>query len=204
MVFISNQEKYDAHYLITSIDFARRLFNYDDEVTAIEIKLKEGANINKVENEMQQLLGDRFKVLNRYEQQEETFRIMEIEKLISFILAVACFNIIGSLSMLILDKREDIETLTHLGANRSLISRIFLAEGRLISLLGALIGLVLGVLLCYLQQQFGLVKLGDGGSFLVDAYPVSVHLTDLLLILATVLLVSFVSVWYPVKRMIGG
>ena len=158
---------------------------------------------------MQQLLGDRFKVLNRYEQQEETFRIMEIEKLISylfltFILAVACFNIIGSLSMLILDKREDIETLTHLGANRSLISRIFLAEGRLISLLGALIGLVLGVLLCYLQQQFGLVKLGDGGSFLVDAYPVSVHLTDLLLILATVLLVSFVSVWYPVKRMIGG
>ena len=209
VVFISNQEKYDAHYLITSIDFARRLFNYDDEVTAIEIKLKEGANINKVEKEMQQLLGDRFKVLNRYEQQEETFRIMEIEKLISylfltFILAVACFNIIGSLSMLILDKREDIETLTHLGANRSLISRIFLAEGRLISLLGALIGLVLGVLLCYLQQQFGLVKLGDGGSFLVDAYPVSVHLTDLLLILATVLLVSFVSVWYPVKRMIGG
>lgn len=205
VVFICNQEKYDAHYILTSLDFARRLFSYDTEVSAIEIKLKPGVNAHKAEKEMQEVLGDRFKVLNRYEQQADIFHIMEIEKLISylfltFILAVACFNVIGSLSMLMLDKQEDVETLRRLGADKQLIARIFLCEGRLISLSGALAGILLGVLLCYLQQQFGLIKLGSGESFLVEAYPVSVHAGDVLLILVTVVLVGFVSVWYPVKQ----
>lgn len=205
VVFACNQQKYDAHYILTSLSFARRLFNYDTQVSAIEIKLKPGTDVRKVEREMERILGERFKVLNRYEQQEEVFRIMEIEKLISyffltFILVVACFNLVGSLSMLMLDKREDVETLSRLGANRRMIEQIFLSEGRLISLIGALAGIVLGVLLCYLQQWFGLIKLGSGESFLVDAYPVSVHLADLLLIFVTVLVVGFISSWYPVRR----
>ena len=130
---------------------------------------------------------------------------MEIEKLISylfltFILGIACFNVIGSLSMLILDKREDVETLRNLGADDRLIARIFLFEGRMISVFGALSGIVLGLLLCFLQQRFGLISLGGGnGSFVVDAYPVSVHASDVLLIFITVLLIGFLSVWYPVR-----
>lgn len=205
VVFACNQQKYDANYILTSLAFARKLFNYNTQVSAIEIKLKSDVNVSKAEREIQRKLGDRFRVLNRYEQQEEVFRIMEIEKLISyffltFILVVACFNLIGSLSMLMIDKREDVETLYRLGADQRMISQIFLCEGRLISLIGALVGILLGVLLCYLQQTFGLISLGSGESFLVDAYPVSVRFADLLLILFTVLLVGFISIWYPVKR----
>ena len=204
-VFIVNQQKYDARYILTSLGFARRLFDYDTEVSAIEIKLKPGCNIDAVEKKMEEILGERFVVQNRYEQQADVFRIMEIEKLISylfltFILAIACFNVIGSLSMLILDKRDDVETLRNLGAGDQLITRIFLFEGRMISVFGASIGIVLGLLLCFLQQKFGLISLGGGnGSFVVDAYPVSVHLTDVLLVFVTVIAVGFLSVWYPVK-----
>ena len=147
---------------------------------------------------------------NRYEQQEDTFRIMEVEKLISylfltFILLIACFNVIGSLSILIIDKRVDVLTLCNLGADNRMISRIFLLEGCLISFLGALVGVVLGVSLCLLQQEFGFISLGSGdtaGSFVVDAYPVNVHLTDVLLVLISVLLVSFLSVQYPVRYLL--
>lgn len=204
-VFIVNQQKYDARYILTSLGFARRLFDYDTEVSAIEIKLKPGSNIDAVEKKMEEILGERFVVQNRYEQQADVFRIMEIEKFISylfltFILAIACFNVIGSLSMLILDKRDDVETLRNLGAGDQLITRIFLFEGRMISVFGASIGIVLGLLLCFLQQKFGLISLGGGnGSFVVDAYPVSVHATDVLLVFVTVIAVGFLSVWYPVK-----
>lgn len=204
-VFIVNQQKYDARCILTSLGFARRLFDYDTEVSAIEIKLKPGSNIDAVEKKMEEILGERFVVQNRYEQQADVFRIMEIEKFISylfltFILAIACFNVIGSLSMLILDKRDDVETLRNLGAGDQLITRIFLFEGRMISVFGASIGIVLGLLLCFLQQKFGLISLGGGnGSFVVDAYPVSVHLTDVLLVFVTVIAVGFLSVWYPVK-----
>lgn len=204
-VFVVNQQKYDARYILTSLSFARRLFGYDHEVSAIELKLKPGSNTGAVQRDMQALLGDGFVVMNRYEQQADVFRIMEIEKLISylfltFILTIACFNVIGSLSMLILDKREDVETLRNLGADDRLIARIFLFEGRLISLFGAAAGIVLGLLLCYVQQRFGLISLGGGnGSFVVDAYPVSVHATDIVLIFVTVVAVGFLSVWYPVR-----
>ena len=151
------------------------------------------------------ILGDDFVVQDRYEQQEDVFRIMEIEKLISylfltFILMIACFNVIGSLSMLILDKKEDVVTLRNLGADDRLISRIFLFEGRLISLFGAISGIVLGLILCLIQQKFGIISLGGGGgNFLVDAYPVSVHFGDVVLVFVTVLAVGFLSVWYPVR-----
>ena len=204
VVFVVNQQKYDARYILTSLSFARNLFNYDTEVSAVELKLKPGTDVTAVQRKITRILGDEFVVLDRYEQQADVFRIMEIEKFISylfltFILAIACFNVIGSLSMLILDKREDVETLRNLGADDRLIARIFLFEGRLISLFGALSGIVLGLLLCYIQQRFGIISLGgSNGSFIVDAYPVSVHVTDVVLIFITVITVGFLSVWYPV------
>lgn len=204
LVFAVNQEKYDASYILTSIDFARRLFQYTTEVSAINLKLKAGADTDAVKKHIQDLLGDDFLVQDRYEQQADTYRIMEIEKLISylfltFILMIACFNVIGSLSMLIIDKRDDVVTLRNLGASDRQIVRIFLFEGRMISFFGAFAGVVLGLLLCWLQQEYGLIALGSSRSFVVDAYPVSVHASDVLLIFITVLLIGFLSVWYPVR-----
>ena len=215
LVFAVNQQKYDASYILTSLFFARNLFQYDTEVSSIELKVKEGSNINKVQEKVSQILGNDYQVLNRYEQQADTYRIMEVEKLISylfltFILLIACFNVIGSLSMLIIDKRADVVTLRNLGANDETITHIFLFEGCLISFFGAIVGVVLGVALCLVQQEFGLISLGTGdsaGAFVVDAYPVSVHLSDVLLVLGTVLLISFLAVQYPVrylsKRLLG-
>ena len=207
LVFAVNQQKYDASYILTSLSFARNLFQYDTEVSSIELKVKEGSNINKVQEKVSQILGNDYQVLNRYEQQADTYRIMEVEKLISylfltFILLIACFNVIGSLSMLIIDKRADVVTLRNLGANDETITHIFLFEGCLISFFGAIVGVVLGVALCLVQQEFGLISLGTGdsaGAFVVDAYPVSVHLSDVLLVLGTVLLISFLAVQYPVR-----
>lgn len=204
LVFAVNQEKYDASYILTSISFARRLFQYTTEVSSIGLKLQPGTDIDALQQRIQKAVGDKYKVENRYEQQADTYRIMEIEKLISylfltFILMIACFNVIGSLSMLIIDKRDDVETLRHLGASDRQITRIFLFEGRMISFFGAFAGVILGLLLCWLQQTYGLISLGDSGAFVVDAYPVSVHATDVVLVFATVLAVGFLSVWYPVQ-----
>ena len=207
LVFAVNQQKYDASYILTSLKFARNLFQYDTEVSSIELKLKKGVNVEAFADKISGVLGDEFIVQNRYEQQADTFRIMQVEKLISylfltFILLVACFNVIGSLSMLIIEKKNDVITLRALGANDRLISRIFLFEGCLISFLGALVGVVLGLTLCLVQQEFGILTLGSGssaGAFVVDAYPVRVHWQDVLLIRVTVLIIGFLSVLYPVK-----
>ena len=205
LVFAVNQQKYDASYIVTSIQFARKLFQYENEVSSVALRLKPSAQEAKTQKKIQQLLGDDFTVEDRYEQQSDTFRIMKVEKLISyifltFILVIACFNVIGSLSMLIIDKREDVVTLRNLGANDKLISRIFLMEGWMISFVGAIVGIILGLLLCYAQQTFGILSLGggNGAGFVVDAYPVSVHWQDILLIFITVVLVGLLSVWYPV------
>ena len=207
LVFAVNQQKYDASYIITSLKFARDLFQYDTQVSSIELKMKEGVDTDAFAHMIGGILGNDFVVQNRYEQQADTFRIMQVEKLISyvfltFILLVACFNVIGSLSMLIIEKKNDVVTLRGLGADDRLISRIFLFEGCLISFLGALVGVVLGLTLCLVQQEFGILTLGSGanaGAFVVDAYPVSVHWQDVLLILVTVLVIGFLSVLYPVK-----
>ncbi|MDR0939537.1 MAG: FtsX-like permease family protein [Mediterranea sp.] len=205
VVFAVNQQDYDSRYILVSLAFLRRLLDYDTEVSAIELKLRPDANTAATQAKIQRMLGDGFVVLNRYEQQADVFRVMEIEKLISyiflvFILTIACFNVIGSLSMLIIDKKDDVRTLRSLGASDRLISRIFLFEGRLISLLGAVLGIVLGLALCLLQQRFGFITLGSGGGmFVVDAYPVSVHAGDVALVFVTVLAVGFLSVWYPVR-----
>ena len=206
-LFQVKQSKYDQGYVITSIDFARRIFNRQGEVTSLELRMKQGVDIDNAKEEIQAMLGDKYKVLDRYEQQADTFNIMRIEKLfayvfLTFILMVACFNIIGSLSMLIIDKKNDVITLRNLGATDGQIRRIFLFEGRMISAAGAVIGIVLGLILCWLQQTYGLVQLGDqAGNFVVNAYPISVHPEDILLIFLTVILVGWLSVWYPVRYM---
>ena len=206
VVFSVNMEKYDSHYILTSIQFARNLFDQPDMVSSIDLKLKDHVDVEDAKHRIQDLLGaDRFKVLDRYEQQADMFRIMKVEKLIAyifltFILLIACFNIIGSVSMLIIDKKDDVHTLRNLGANDSQIIRIFLYEGRMISTLGAVVGLLLGLLLCWLQQTFGLIKMGSStGLFLVDAYPVSVYWGDLLLVFVTVVLVGYVALWLPIR-----
>ena len=206
-LFQVKQSKYDQGYIITSIDFARRIFNRQGEITSLELRMKPGVDIDNAKEEIQAMLGDKYKVLDRYEQQADTFNIMRIEKLfayvfLTFILMVACFNIIGSLSMLIIDKKNDVITLRNLGATDGQIRRIFLFEGRMISAAGAVIGIVLGLILCWLQQTYGLVQLGDqAGNFVVNAYPISVHPEDILLISLTVILVGWLSVWYPVRYM---
>lgn len=205
VVFVVNQQQYDGRYILTSLNYVRRLLDYTTEVSAIELKLKPDANTASVQAKIEQMLGDKFEVQDRYQQQAAVFRIMEIEKFISylfltFILTIACFNVVGSLSMLILDKKDDVSTLRSLGASDKLISRIFLFEGRLISFFGAIIGVILGLILCFVQQQFGLISLGGGnGTFVVDAYPVGVHAWDVVLVFITVLAVGFLSVWYPVR-----
>ena len=205
VVFSVQQGKYDRNYILTSIEFARNLFQREGEISSLEIKLKPGSDIVATKEKMKAITGNRFKVLDRYEQQEDTFNIMKIEKLmayffLTFILVVACFNIIGSLSMLIIDKKKDVMTLRSLGARDSLIKRIFMIEGWMISIIGALIGVGLGLLLCLIQQQYGIVSLGQSsGSFVIDAYPVSVHYTDVALIFITVVIVGFISVLYPVR-----
>ncbi|MBQ7142706.1 MAG: ABC transporter permease [Bacteroidaceae bacterium] len=205
--FMVKQNKYDAQYVITNIAFARRLFERQGEVSAVEMKLRRGADVGRVKARMQQMLGADYVVKDRYEQQEDTFKIMQIEKLISyifltFILMIACFNIIGSLSMLIIDKKQDALTLRNLGANEGQIRSIFMFEGRMICLLGAVTGILVGLTLCWLQQEFGLIRFGSSeGSYIINAYPVSVRWMDLLLIFVTVIAVGFLSVWYPVRRL---
>ena len=206
LAFAVNQQKYDSSYILASLEFVKELLQYDSEVSSIELKLKDNSDINKIKNKIRESLGPEFKVYDRYEQQSDTFRIMEIEKLVSyifltFILLIACFNVIGSLTMLIIDKRSDVLTLRNLGANNMLISRIFMFEGLMISLVGAIVGIVIGLILCYIQQEFGIISLGNGGdgNFIVDAYPVNVHIQDVLLILITVIIIGFLSVWYPVR-----
>ena len=205
VVFAVKQAKYDAGYILTSLRFARDLFGQQGRVSAIVLQLQDGVDIRQAQADIQKILGNGFTVKDRYEQQEDVFRIMEVEKLIAylfltFILLVASFNIIGSISMLIIDKKEDVRTLRNLGAKDNQIIRIFLFEGRMISGFGALIGIIVGITLCYLQQTYGLITLGNSsGSFVVDAYPVSVHPWDVVIVFFTVLLVSYGALWYPVR-----
>ncbi len=207
VVFEVKQGHYDDHYIIVPLSLARRLFAAQGMVSSLELRLKSGSNFDRTKKKIESLCSGRYKVLDRYEQQADTFQIMNIEKLLAyvfltFILLIASFNIIGSLSMLIIDKRADVVTLRNLGATDSNIRRIFLFEGWLISFVGAIVGIVLGLLLCLLQEQFGLLRLGDGSaSYVVNAYPVSVHFSDIIVVFLTVVGVGLASIWYPVRYM---
>ncbi|MBQ8098000.1 MAG: ABC transporter permease [Bacteroidaceae bacterium] len=204
VVFSVNQKQYDQEYVLTSLSFAQRMFERPGQFSALELRLAPGANVDKVKKRLQQKVGKEFRVMDRYEQQADVFRIMKVEKymsylFLSFILFIACFNIVGSLSMLIIDKRDDVRVLHHLGAGQRVVARVFLYEGRMISIVGASLGILIGLLLCWMQQHYGLLRLGDvSGAFIVDAYPVSVHVADVVLIFLTVIGVAFITTWYPV------
>lgn len=205
LYFQVNQRRYDDVYLLTSLDFAQRLFEQEGRVTSLELKLRDGVDADEVERRVAAAAGPGFEVRNRMEQHQETFKVMEVEKLmayafLTFIALVACFNIIGSVSMLIIDKRENILTLRSLGMEDRTVSHIFLIESLLITVVGAVCGVLLGLLLCWLQQTFGFLRLGgEEGSFIVDAYPLSVQLLDVVLVFVTVVVVGFLSVCYPVR-----
>lgn len=204
--FAVQQAKYDDEVMLVDIDLTRRLLEYEEtEVSSLLIKVQSTSHIKHVEKEVQHLLGDKYKVLNRYEQQADFFRILRVEKLLTtlllvFILLIASFNIIGSLSMLIIDKQSDIQTLSHLGASSSLIRRIFLFEGWLISTLGATIGLVIGLAICLIQEHVGILKLGSGTEYIISAYPVAVQAADIFLVAVVVLCLGFLAAWIPAKR----
>ena len=207
VVYAVNQNKYDRDRIITSIYFARQLFDQDGMLSSLQLRLKPGTDLSTAKREIKAAAGEKFRVLDRFEQQADTFRIMQIEKVLAyvfltFILIVACFNIISSLSMLIIDKKNDINTLHNLGANDRQIQSIFLYEGRIISAVGALIGIGLGLALCGLQQVFGFVKMGESsGTFIVNAYPVSVHYWDVLVVFITVILIGWAASWIPARRL---
>ena len=212
--FAVNQIEYDDQLMLVSLPMAQRLFGYD-EYTATALRLQPKivnqtkSSINRqssiVKSSIEKDLGEGFRVLDRYEQQADFFRILRIEKwltilLLVFILIIASFNVIGSLSMLIIDKREDIRILSHMGADEAMIRRIFLFEGWLISSLGTLSGLVLGVLICLGQQHYGWLKLGTGSEYIISAYPVQVQIPDIALVAAIVLVLGFVAAWYPAHK----
>ena len=206
-VFSIQQADYDSKYLIVPLSLTRDFFDHDpDMVSAIELKLTNEKAINKTKKQIETILGSDFTVKDRYEQQESFFRIMQVEKwiaylILSFILLIAVFNIIGSLSMLIIDKKDDIEILRHLGADKKLIKRIFLFEGWLISIAGAVIGIILGIIICLLQQHFGLLKMASGNEYIIQAFPVVIRFTDIILVFITVCVMGFLSVNYPVRQL---
>jgi len=203
-VFRTNQAIYDNNYLIVPIRLARELFDYNKEVSALEIKLKPGASVHSVQNQIQAILGSDFQVQDRYRQQEDSFKMVSIEKwvtflMLSFIILIAIFNVTGSLSMLVIEKQADVLTLRNMGADNRLITRIFLFEGWMISIVGGIAGVISGVLISLGQQYFGWLKLGTGANFAVDAYPVIISFPDLLFVLFTVLITGFLAVLYPVR-----
>jgi lipoprotein-releasing system permease protein len=199
------EQDFDSRYVICPIEFVRKLLSYPNQVSSLELKLDPAFPPDQVQKQIADLLGDGFQVKNREQQNELFYRVMRSEKwaiflILTFILIIASFNIIGSLSMLIIDKKKDIVTLRNLGAGNGLIKKIFLVEGWLISVLGSVSGLILGTAISWIQQHFGVIKLTGTGSFIIDAYPVHIEVIDIILIWITVLLIGFFAARYPVRQ----
>lgn len=208
VAFVVNQPKYDDHYILTSAQYARNILGRaDNEATSIEIKLTDGHNAAQAKREIRDVIGTDFSIEDRYEQQKDVFKVMKIEKFISyiflsFILLIACFNIIGSLSMLIIEKRENMETLRSLGATDNIITNIFVFEGSVISTIGAVGGIAIGLVVCLLQQEYGLLAMGsETDDFIINSYPVKVEAKDIITIFGTVIFVGLAAVWIPVKML---
>ena len=204
--FAVNQQKYDDNLMLVDIDLTRRLLDYDStEVTALQVTVAEGYSVKQAKREILGVMGEGYAVQDRYEQQEDFFRILRVEKLLTtlllvFILLIATFNGIGSLSMLIIDKQQDIRTLSHLGASEKMIRRVFVLEGWMVNALGALGGLVVGLVVCLLQEHLGLLKLGNGVEYVIEAYPVAVQGWDIVMVIVVVLALGAISSWIPARR----
>lgn len=204
--FAVNQQKYDDNLMLVDIGLTRRLLDYDStEVTALQVGVNEAYSIKQTKREIATVLGDGYVLQDRYEQQEDFFRILRVEKLLTallliFILLIATFNGIGSLSMLIIDKQQDIRTLSHLGASNQMIRRVFMLEGWLVNSLGAIGGLAIGLGVCLLQEHFGLLKLGNGTEYVLNAYPVAVQGWDIAMVCVVVLALGAISSWIPARK----
>lgn len=204
--FAVNQQKYDDNLMLVDIGLTRRLLDYDStEVTALQVGVNKAYSIKQTKREIAAVLGDGYVLQDRYEQQEDFFRILRVEKLLTallliFILLIATFNGIGSLSMLIIDKQPDIRTLSHLGASDGMIRKVFVLEGWMVNTLGAIGGLIVGLGVCLLQEHFGLLKLGNGSEYVLNAYPVAVQGWDIALVSAVVLVLGAVSSWIPARK----
>ena len=200
------QQEIDSKYIIVPLALARQLMEYDSTtVTSVEIRLAPGTEYNKTQSKLETLVGDQFEVKNRFQQQALLYRIMKSEKwaiflILTFIIIIAAFNVTGSLSMLILDKRKDIAILFSMGASTKMIKRIFMLEGVMISFIGAFTGLILGFLICWAQMTFGIIRLGDADAFIIPYYPVKMEWLDFAAVFVTVLIIGLLSSWYPVRQ----
>lgn len=205
----SNQQEIDSKYILVPFDFAGELFQMNGRVSAVEIALKKGVSDKDAKAEIESVLGENFVVKTQFEQHELFYRVMETEKwaiflILGFVLVIASFNILGSLSMLIIDKKADIAILQSMGANQKLIRTIFLFEGWMISLAGAIFGLIFGILICWIQIEFGILKIpGNEGAFIFSSYPVEIRITDLLAVFLLVSGIGFLAAWYPIRFISG-
>jgi lipoprotein-releasing system permease protein len=200
----SIQHDFDTKYIIVPIELARDLLDYNNRLTAVEIGIAPGQRVSEVQGRIQEMLGEEFNVFDRYQQHSLLYRIMRSEKfavylILTFILIIATFNVIGSITMLIIDKKKDIRILSNMGASTSMIRKIFFAEGMLISAIGATIGLTSGFIICLLQAQFGLIKLE--GTFIMEAYPVLMQVEDFLAVFATVMAIGALAAWFPAHQL---
>ena len=202
--FFASQPEIEIKYIIVPIGFARSLFDYTNEVTSLEISLAPESNTNKIQRNIQQFVGDKLAVKNRIQQNELLYKTMRSEKwaiffILVFILLVASFNVVGTLTMLIIEKRNDIQTLRNLGSNMKTIKKVFLLEGLIISFVGAFTGLLIGTTICLLQQHYGIIKLQGAESFIIDAYPIKIMFKDIILVLMAITAIGFFASWYPIR-----
>ncbi|HNS30543.1 MAG TPA: FtsX-like permease family protein [Tenuifilaceae bacterium] len=203
------EQEFDTQFILAPIEFVRGLMKLgDDMITSIEIKLSDRLNPSRAQQEIQEIAGSGFRVLNRYQQNESIYKTMKSEKfaivlILSLILVIASFNIIGSLSMLIIDKRKDVDILRSLGADNRMIQKIFMAEGMLIAVAGSILGALVGLFICWLQVQFKLVTLQGMGGFITDAYPVDIQLLDISLVLLLVIGIGYLAARFPVRYITG-
>lgn len=203
----SVQQDFDLGYVIAPLAFTRKLLEHQNAVSSIEVYIAEDAAMDEVRDRLYNLLGDDYEVKDRYQQNELLYKIMKSEKwavflILAFILVISVFNVIGSLTMLILDKRKDINILRSMGADEPLIRRVFILEGLFISMSGALGGLVLGLLVCWAQIKFGFVPLNSSGNYVIQAYPVEIQAMDVVYVLLTVLCIGLLAAWLPVAKVI--
>lgn len=201
------QQEFDVQYIISDFNLMQTLLELPRQATSLELSIDSTFRKEDIQKQIELTLGKNYVVKNRFQQHELLYKIMKSEKwavflILAFILIIATFNVIGSLTMLILEKKKDIAILKSLGANNRLIKNIFLIEGMLITIIGAIAGLVAGGLICYAQQTFGFVSLGSEGSFVVDAYPVQMQFTDFLYVFFTVLLIGFTAAFIPARQLL--
>ncbi len=199
------QQDFDNKYVITNLGFVKQQMNYaPNEYSALEISLLNPESSDKFTDALQKMLGPGYKVLTKYQQNASLYNSMRLEKwviyaVLTLILIIAAFNMIGALTMLVLEKRKDISVLQSLGADKSLIKKIFLSEGLLLAIIGAATGIILALAICFLQIKFKIIKL-SGSSFLIDYFPVKLILTDFLITIATAMVISFTASWFPAKK----